>query len=130
MLSVSPMKAWNILEQCWKHRETPMLHGPRGVGKTTLAVDFGKKVIKGPVWKVLLTQIEAVDLRGLVMPDPVAGVTRWLPPEFLPKTGPGLILVDEITAAETRLTKSAYQLLLERRVGEYRVPEDVFIVAA
>jgi hypothetical protein len=56
----------------------------------------------------------------------------WFPPEFLP--GPeqpaGILFLDELTAADQRLQISAYSLILDRRVGHYRLPDGWQVVAA
>jgi hypothetical protein len=56
----------------------------------------------------------------------------WFPPEFLP--GPdqpeGILFLDELTAADQRLQISAYSLILDRKVGHYRLPDGWLVVAA
>lgn len=108
-----------------------MLWGPRGVGKSSVvrqvAEHFGV-----PLVDLRLTTIEPVDLRGAIYADEVQGKTVWFPPEFLP--GPdqpeGLLFLDELTAADQRLQISAYSLILDRRVGHYRLPEGWQVLAA
>src|SRR5262249_53859508 len=68
------------------------------------------------------------DLRGL----PVAedGLSRWYPPEFLPREGRGVIFLDEFNMAPPAVQGIAQQLILDRRVGRYEVPSGDFIWAA
>jgi hypothetical protein len=75
-----------------------------------------------------LSQLAPTDLRGL----PVAenGVSRWFPPEFLPTSGQGILFLDEINMAPPAMQGIAQQLILDRQVGSYRVPEGWFIWAA
>jgi hypothetical protein len=59
-----------------------------------------------------------------------AGVSRWFPPEFLPTGGKGILFLDEINMAPPAMQGIAQQLILDRQVGSYRVPEGWFIWAA
>lgn len=112
-------------------RRATMLWGSRGVGKSSIvqqvAAHFGV-----PLVDLRLTTIEPVDLRGAIYADDVQQRTVWFPPEFLP--GPeqpaGILFLDELTAADQRLQISAYSLILDRRVGHYRLPDGWQVVAA
>ena len=112
-------------------RRASMLWGPRGVGKSSivaqLAAHFGI-----PLVDLRLTTIEPVDIRGAIYADDVKGQTVWFPPEFLPKPDEpeGILFLDELTAADQRLQISAYSLILDRRVGHYRLPDGWFVIAA
>lgn len=129
LIPVTPSRALPVLRACHQLGESVMLHGEPGVGKTSLARQVAAE-LGGPCETFLLTQIEPCDLRGLPDLDHERQVTRWFAPEFLPRRpGPGVVLLDELNAAEPRLQKSAYQLLLDRRVGEYRLPDGWLVVA-
>lgn len=85
-----------------------------------------------PLVDLRLTTIEPVDIRGAIYADDAQQRTVWFPPEFLP--GPeqpaGILFLDELTAADQRLQISAYSLILDRRVGHYRLPDGWQVVAA
>ena len=112
-------------------RRATMLWGPRGVGKSSIvqqvAAHFGV-----PLVDLRLTTIEPVDIRGAIYADDAQQRTVWFPPEFLP--GPeqpaGILFLEELTAADQRLQISAYSLILDRRVGHYRLPDGWQVVAA
>jgi MoxR-like ATPase len=112
-------------------RRASMLWGTRGVGKSSivrqLAEHFGV-----PLVDLRLTTIEPVDIRGAIYADDVLGKTVWFPPEFLPPADQpdGILFIDELTAAEQRLQISAYSLILDRRVGHYRLPDGWQVIAA
>lgn len=112
-------------------RRATMLWGTRGVGKSSLVHQVAQEA-GVPLIDLRLTTIEPVDLRGALYADEVAGRTVWLPPEFLPgsDTPAGILFLDELTAADQRLQISAYSLILDRRVGNYHLPEGWMIVAA
>jgi hypothetical protein len=108
-----------------------MLWGARGVGKSSVvrqvAEAHGVALID-----LRLTTIEPVDLRGAIYADEVAARTVWFQPEFLPGADQpeGILFLDELTAADQRLQISAYSLILDRRVGNYRLPDGWMVVAA
>lgn len=112
-------------------RRATMLWGPRGVGKSSIvrqvAEHFGV-----PLVDLRLTTIEPVDIRGAIYADDAQGKTVWFPPEFLPDADSpaGILFLDELTAADQRLQISAYSLILDRRVGHYRLPDGWQVVAA
>jgi MoxR-like ATPase len=132
-LSIATAKA-ALIEQYGDpvlRRRATMLWGTRGVGKSSIvrqvAAHFGV-----PLIDLRLTTIEPVDLRGAIYADEVQGKTVWFPPEFLPTSDQpaGILFLDELTAADQRLQISAYSLILDRRVGNYRLPDGWQVIAA
>jgi len=112
-------------------RRASMLWGTRGVGKSSIvrqvAAHFGV-----PLVDLRLTTIEPVDIRGAIYADDQLHKTVWFPPEFLPPPDQpdGILFLDELTAADQRLQISAYSLILDRRVGNYRLPDGWQVIAA
>lgn len=108
-----------------------MLWGPRGVGKSSIVRQVAAEH-RVPLVDLRLTTLEPVDLRGAIYADEQQGKTVWFPPEFLPTPDQpaGILFLDELTAADQRLQISAYSLILDRRVGHYRLPEGWLVVAA
>jgi hypothetical protein len=104
-----------------------MLWGPPGIGKSSIVADVARQHSLDLV-DLRLSQLAPTDLRGL----PVAedGVSRWFPPEFLPREGRGVLFLDEINMAPPAMQGIAQQLILDRQVGSYRVPDGWFIWAA
>lgn len=104
-----------------------MLWGPPGIGKSSIVSEVARKHALRLV-DLRLSQLAPTDLRGL----PVAenGVSRWFPPEFLPTDGRGILFLDEINMAPPAMQGIAQQLILDRQMGSYRVPDDWFIWAA
>ena len=108
-----------------------MLWGTRGVGKSSVIAQVAEE--SGvPLVDLRLTTIEPVDLRGALFADDDLKKTVWFPPEFLPSSDQqqGILFLDELTAADQRLQTSAYSLILDRRVGDYRLPDGWMIIAA
>ena len=112
-------------------RRATMLWGTRGIGKSSIvrqvAAEAGVELID-----LRLTTIEPVDLRGAIYADDAQRKTVWFAPEFLPQDADtaGILFLDELTAADQRLQISAYSLILDRRVGNYRLPDGWMVVAA
>jgi MoxR-like ATPase len=69
-----------------------------------------------------------VDLRGL--PAVSGDVTRWLPPEFLPNEGEGILVIDELTSAPQMMQGAFYQLIFDRKLGDYLLPDGWAVIAA
>jgi hypothetical protein len=112
-------------------RRATMLWGTRGVGKSSIVRQVAEH-FRIPLVDLRLTTIEPVDIRGAIYADEVQGKTVWFPPEFLPAADSpeGILFLDELTAADQRLQISAYSLILDRRVGHYRLPDGWQVVAA
>ncbi len=112
-------------------RRATMLWGTRGVGKSSVVRQLAERA-GVPLVDLRLTTLEPVDLRGAIFADDDARRTVWFPPEFLP--GPdvpdGVLFLDELTAADQRLQISAYSLILDRRVGDYALPDGWMVIAA
>ncbi len=51
-------------------------------------------------------------------------------PLFLPQQGRGILFLDELNAAPPLVQAACYQLILDRRLGEYQLPAGWTIVAA
>jgi len=108
-----------------------MVWGPPGVGKSQIVASIASRHVV-PLVDLRLAQMEPTDLRGIPFRDGQHVV--WAPPALLPdasRHGPrGILFLDEITSAVPTVTAAAYQLILDRRLGEYRVPDGWAIFAA
>jgi MoxR-like ATPase len=108
-----------------------MLWGPPGVGKSQLvaqvAARHGARLVD-----VRLAQMEPTDLRGIPFRDGRQVV--WSVPALLPDAARdgarGILFLDEITSAVPTVTAAAYQLILDRRLGEYALPPGWAVLAA
>ncbi len=74
--------------------------------------------------------LDPVDLRGLPVPDMVRRLTDWLTPGFLPTSGRGIIFLDELPRAPVAVQNALLQLALDRRIGDYVLPDGWVVVAA
>ncbi|MEZ0277326.1 MAG: ATP-binding protein, partial [Roseimicrobium sp.] len=108
-------------------RLSVMIWGAPGIGKSSIVAQTARAHDMQFI-DLRLSQLAPTDLRGL----PVAhdGVSRWFPPEFLPTEGRGVLVLDELNLAPPAMQGMAQQLVLDRRVGSYEVPDGGFIRAA
>jgi hypothetical protein len=108
-----------------------MLWGPPGVGKSQIIAQIAEKHAV-PLIDVRLSQMEPTDLRGI--PFRSGDRVEWSVPALLPDETRhglrGILFLDEITSAPPTVTAAAYQLILDRRLGEYRAPDGWVIFAA
>lgn len=113
------------------HHTPVMLWGPPGVGKSQMVAQIAARHAV-PVIDIRLSQMEPSDLRGI--PFRQGERVEWAVPAMLPdveRHGPsGVLFLDEITSAPPVVSAAAYQLILDRRLGEYRVPSGWAIFAA
>ncbi|ADV67538.1 AAA family ATPase [Deinococcus maricopensis] len=128
-MSLSPAELERFLSAVVRDELTLslMIWGAPGVGKSSVVQQVASAHDLGFV-DVRLSQLAPTDLRGL----PVAedGVSRWYPPEFLPRSGRGVLFLDEINMAPPTMQGMAQQLILDRRVGSYVLPDGWFVWAA
>jgi ATPase family associated with various cellular activities (AAA) len=105
--------------------------GPPGVGKSTIVVQAA--AASGFECRdVRAVLLDPVDLRGLPAVDAKKRVAHWCPPAFLPHDpeSKGVLFLDELAQAPPMVQAGCLQLTLDRRIGEYQLPEGWIVVAA
>lgn len=107
------------------------LWGAPGVGKSSLVKQMANDAKVG-FKDVRLTTLDPTDLRGL--PYIKDGMAIWANPAILPDAKrdgeTGFLLLDELNSAHPTIQAGAYQLVLDRAIGEYKLPAGWRIVAA
>ena len=106
--------------------------GNPGVGKSSIikqiANDKNMEFID-----LRLSLLDPTDLRGIPFFDSANKSAIWAKPEFLPNSNSqafGILFLDEINSAPPTVQAAAYQLILDRKIGEYTLPMNYAIVAA
>lgn len=129
MFTTSPRNAIETIKTAYASNMPIMLWGSPGVGKSDsirqAATELGIEVID-----IRLSQMDPVDLKGL--PTIKDNQTIFATPDFLPKdpNWKGIIFFDEITSAPTMVQAAAYQLILDRKYGEYELPAGALPIGA
>jgi hypothetical protein len=104
-----------------------MIWGAPGIGKSSvvsqIAVANNLELID-----LRISQLAPTDLRGI--PVPGDKKAHWFPPEFLPTEGKGILFLDEINMAPPAVQGIAQQLILDRKVGSYKVPDGWYVWSA
>ena len=121
-----------------KKKRPVFLWGPPGIGKSELIESIGSSGDLGNAFVIdmRLALFEPTDLRGYPVPDVASGVMKWLPPADLPtaeiaaKYDTIILFLDELNSAAPSVQAAAYQLVLNRRIGQYVLPDNVVVVAA
>jgi hypothetical protein len=125
------MKASAVLKalQSLVHGRQPVfLWGGPGCGKSSVVRQLAA-ILDIPLQDVRVLLLDPVDLRGLPFLGK-DGRSQWATPDFLPKDGAGILFLDELNAAPAMVQASCYQLVLDRKLGEYTLPDGWAIVAA
>jgi len=106
--------------------------GAPGIGKSSIVKAIAKE--QGMEFIDLrLSLLDPTDLKGIPFFDSTTQEGVWAKPSFLPKsddTSRGILFLDEINSAPPAVQASAYQLVLDRKVGDYELPLGWSIVAA
>jgi hypothetical protein len=115
------MKASNITKVVNKLivKKLPVfIWGPPGIGKSSIV----KQIATSQEFEFLdlrLSLLDPTDLKGIPFFNPETNEGVWAKPSFLPSdTGSkGILFLDEINTAPPAVQASAYQLILDRKVG-------------
>jgi len=105
------------------------LWGAPGIGKSSIIRQIAREMGIGCI-DLRLSLFDPTDLKGIPFYERETHSALWAPPSFLPREGEGILFLDELNAAAPAVQASAYQLILDRRVGEYTLPDGWAIVAA
>jgi hypothetical protein len=124
---VKPSDVMLALAALLPTRRPLYLWGAPGAGKSSLVRQAADKADLD-VLDVRAVLLDPVDLRGLPRID--HDTALWCPPAFLPRGGEGVLFLDELAQAPPLVQAACLQLCLDRRVGEYLLPEGWSVVAA
>lgn len=138
MFDLNPMQAKSAVTSCLTTNLPVMLWGAPGIGKSDIIRQTADE-LGGTLIDIRLSQYDSVDLRGV--PSIQDGLTVWNPPATLPFVGSAfdtsdnkerliLLFLDEILQALPAVQAAAFQLVLDRRVGEHVLMPNVRVVAA
>ena len=128
--TLRPSELASTLALLVEARQPCVVWGPPGAAKSMIAQQVAADANRQYV-DVRALLLDPVDLRGIPWRDS-ADRTRWAPPAFLPPSDdPGLWLInlEELPSAVPMVQAALYQLVLDRKVGEYELPEGASLIA-
>jgi len=136
--TVTVKEAISRVTRALKKDRPVFIWGPPGVGKSELCqyiVDSGD-LGKSKLIDIRAALLDPTDVRGFPAPDLANNRMVWLPPVDFPteeeaaKYDNIVILFDELNSAAQSVQAALYQLILNKRVGQYILPKNVKLVAA
>lgn len=119
------------LKHAIKVKQPVFVHGTMGIGKSSIVRQIAKDLDREFI-DIRLSQVDQTDLRGIPYFNPETKRMDYGIPSELP-TDPNstaIIFLDEMNQASPAVSAAAYQLILDRRIGQYVLPKGVVIIAA
>jgi len=134
---LSSKEAKTSILRCFKTKRPAFLWGAPGIGKSELVEGITNN-LGGIMYDLRLGQMEPTDIRGIPFFNKDNGKMDWAPPMDLPDPedqavidAPIVVLfLDEMNSAPPSVLAAAYQLILNRRIGKYVLPDNVVMIAA
>ena len=133
--TVTSVQARKSLLKAFKKQRPLFLWGPPGIGKSELVADITAE-LDGAMIDLRLGQMEPTDIRGIPFYNKELGKMDWAEPidlpdeEFASQYPIVVLFLDEMNSSAPSVQAAAYQLILNRRIGKYKLPDNVVIVAA
>lgn len=115
-----------------------MLWGAPGVGKSQGVRQIASNIEKETGIRVYVTDVRLllfnpIDLRGIPVADMNKRLAVWLRPKIFHMQSEdcfNILFLDEISAAPASVQAAAYQITLDRKVGEHKLPDNCIVIAA
>ena len=131
----------NLLKENVSLQKFPsvMLWGAPGVGKSQGVRQIAKLLEEKARKTVVVTDVRLllfnpVDLRGIPTANAEKTLAVWLKPKIFQMDDSenivNILFLDEISAAPQSVQAAAYQITLDRVVGEHKLPENCIVIAA
>ena len=132
---VSPNATKKAIARAFKKQRPIFIWGAPGIGKSDIVQQIGNDM-SALVIDIRLSLWEPTDIKGIPYYAANDNTMKWAPPVELPdeklakKHKHIILFLDEMNSAAPAVQAAAYQLILNRRVGTYKLPDNVLIVAA
>ena len=133
---VGPNNAKKAIVRAFKKKRPLFIWGPPGIGKSDIIQQIKDEMEKCHLIDIRLSLWEPTDIKGMPYYAANDNIMKWAPPAELPdakmakKYKTIILFLDEMNSAAPAVQAAAYQLILNRRVGTYTLPDNVLIVAA
>ena len=133
--TITSIQTRKALLSAFKIKRPVFLWGPPGIGKSEVVAEVTEE-LGGLMIDLRMAQMEPTDIRGIPYFNKDNGKMDWAPPVDLPdedlasKYPIVVLFLDEMNSAPPAVQAAGYQLVLNRQVGKYKLPDNVVIVAA
>lgn len=133
-LTLTPSESKQALKHAAVTKSPVFVWGPPGIGKSQImkqiAEELGMEFVD-----IRLSQMDPTDLRGIPYPgtdEAGNSVMYWSPPHFYQRdpNKPTFYLFDEMNAAPQSIQAAAYQIVLDRQLGDYKLNDGDVVFAA
>ena len=134
--TVTPNSAKASIRHALTKKRPIFLWGPPGIGKSDIVAQITDSLPNSYLIDVRLSLWEPTDIKGIPYFNSNANTMSWAPPSELPSEEFAaqydniVLFLDEMNSAAPSVQAAAYQLILNRKVGTYKLPDNVMIVAA
>jgi hypothetical protein len=133
--TVKLSRAKTHMKRAFAKKRPVFLWGPPGVGKSDILAqiaDEGNNLLID----LRMALLDPTDIKGYPYRDEVDNKMKWAAPAELPSQELAsqyetvYLFLDELNSAPPSVQATAYQLILNRRVGNYVLPDNVVLAAA
>jgi MoxR-like ATPase len=134
--TVTPNSAKASIKHAVTKKRPIFLWGPPGIGKSDIVAQITDSLPNSHLIDIRLSLWEPTDIKGIPYFDSNQSKMVWGAPSELPDEEMAsqydniVVFFDEMNSAAPAVQAAAYQLILNRRVGQYKLPDNVLIVAA
>ena len=134
--TVTPNEAKSAVQHAMKLKRPIFMWGPPGIGKSDIMAQINGSLDNSHLIDIRLSLWEPTDIKGIPYYSANDNVMAWAPPAELPNEEMAskydyiVLFLDEMNSAAPAVQAAAYQLILNRKVGQYVLPDNVLIVAA
>ena len=125
--TVTPNKAKKSIKHAMKKKRPIFVWGPPGIGKSDIVGQITNDLGNSHLIDIRLSLWEPTDIKGIPYFDSNAGTMVWAPPAELPSEEFAsqfdwvVLFLDEMNSAAPSVQAAAYQLILNRRIGQYKL---------
>ena len=132
---LSPNKCKASILHALKIKRPIFVWGGPGIGKSEVIHQIAKN-IDAKVIDIRLSLWEPTDIKGIPYFNSKENNMVWAQPSELPTKAEAkkhkniVLFLDEMNSAAPSVQAAAYQLILNRKVGQYKLPDNVLICAA
>ena len=133
---VTPNGAKKSIVRAFSKKRPIFLWGPPGIGKSEVIEQITNDLGDSKLIDIRLSLWDPTDIKGMPYYSANDNTMKWAPPAELPTEEEAkkhkyiVVFLDEMNSAAPAVQAAAYQLILNRRVGQYTLPDNVLLVAA